>query len=39
VKLVASLVARLEAHIDEKTVRGNRYSAQSRTEVYTEEFG
>ena len=38
VRLDPGLVARLEAHINEKTVHGNRYSAQSRAEVDTEEF-
>ena len=38
VKLDAGLMARLEAHINEKTVAGNRYNAQSRSEVDTEEF-
>jgi aryl-alcohol dehydrogenase-like predicted oxidoreductase len=38
VSLSADLLARLEAHINEKTVHGNRYSAQSRGEVDTEEF-
>ena len=38
VKLEAGLLARLEALINQATVTGNRYSAQSRTEVDTEEF-
>jgi aryl-alcohol dehydrogenase-like predicted oxidoreductase len=38
VKLEAGLVARLEAHINQKTVSGNRYNAQSAGEVDTEEF-
>jgi aryl-alcohol dehydrogenase-like predicted oxidoreductase len=38
VKLDAGLLARLEAHIHQGTVSGNRYSAQSRAEVDTEEF-
>jgi aryl-alcohol dehydrogenase-like predicted oxidoreductase len=38
VKLAPDLVARVEAHINERTVHGNRYSAQSRAEVDTEEF-
>jgi aryl-alcohol dehydrogenase-like predicted oxidoreductase len=38
VKLDPALVARLEAHINEKTVSGNRYGAQARAEVDTEEF-
>lgn len=38
VKLSADLLARLEAHINQQTVHGNRYSAQSRQEVDTEEF-
>ncbi|WBY02371.1 aldo/keto reductase [Ramlibacter tataouinensis] len=37
-KLDAGLVERLEAHVNQQTVSGNRYSAQSRTEVDTEEF-
>jgi aryl-alcohol dehydrogenase-like predicted oxidoreductase len=38
VALSPDLVARLEAHINPHTVHGNRYSAQSRAEVDTEEF-
>ena len=38
VKLSADLLARLAAHINQTTVQGNRYSAQSRAEVDTEEF-
>lgn len=38
VKLNADLMARLEAHINQQTVHGNRYAAQARTEVDTEEF-
>ena len=38
VKLDAALLARLEAHINHQTVSGNRYGAQARTEVDTEEF-
>lgn len=38
VTLEPSLVARLEAHINQNTVAGNRYSAQSRTEVDTEDY-
>ena len=38
VELSPDLLARLDAHINHRTVRGNRYSAQSRTEVDTEEF-
>ncbi|TFY96829.1 aldo/keto reductase [Ramlibacter rhizophilus] len=38
VRLDASLMERLEAHINESTVQGNRYNAQSRAEVDTEEF-
>jgi aryl-alcohol dehydrogenase-like predicted oxidoreductase len=38
VKLDAGLIARLEAHINDGTVAGNRYNAQSRAEVDTEEF-
>jgi aryl-alcohol dehydrogenase-like predicted oxidoreductase len=38
VKLPASVVARLEALINQQTVSGNRYSEQSRSEVDTEEF-
>jgi aryl-alcohol dehydrogenase-like predicted oxidoreductase len=38
VRLSAGLLARLEAHINQQTVHGNRYSEQSRREVDTEEF-
>ncbi|MRD48401.1 aldo/keto reductase [Caenimonas koreensis DSM 17982] len=38
VKLDATLIARLDALINEKTVKGQRYSAQSASEVDTEEF-
>jgi aryl-alcohol dehydrogenase-like predicted oxidoreductase len=38
VKLDASLVQRLEAHINQRTVSGPRYNAQSTVEVDTEEF-
>jgi len=38
VRLSPDLIARLEALINQDTVAGNRYSAQSRSEVDTEEF-
>jgi aryl-alcohol dehydrogenase-like predicted oxidoreductase len=38
VKLDASLIQRLESHINQQTVSGNRYGAQACTEVDTEEF-
>ena len=38
VKLAPGLIERLGAHISHDTVRGNRYSEQSRREVDTEEF-
>jgi aryl-alcohol dehydrogenase-like predicted oxidoreductase len=38
VKLDRDLIERLDGHINQASVRGNRYSAQSRTEVDTEEF-
>jgi len=38
VKLSADLIGRLEALINQQTVHGHRYSAQSRAEVDTEEF-
>jgi len=38
VKLDASLMERLEAHINQQTVSGHRYGEQSRREVDTEEF-
>ncbi|MBL0419512.1 aldo/keto reductase [Ramlibacter sp. AW1] len=37
VRLDASLIQRLEAHVNDHTVAGNRYAAQARTEVDTEE--
>ena len=37
-KLDAKLIARVEEHINQQTVHGNRYSAQARSEVDTEEF-
>jgi aryl-alcohol dehydrogenase-like predicted oxidoreductase len=39
VKLDAHLLARLDALINQNTVAGNRYSAQSNSEVDTEVFG
>jgi aryl-alcohol dehydrogenase-like predicted oxidoreductase len=38
VKLDGGLIARLETLINQSTVHGHRYSAQSRSEVDTEEF-
>jgi aryl-alcohol dehydrogenase-like predicted oxidoreductase len=38
-RLSPGLVERLEAHINEHTVTGNRYNAQARAEVDTEELG
>jgi aryl-alcohol dehydrogenase-like predicted oxidoreductase len=38
VKLDAGLLARVGEHINQRTVHGNRYSAQARSEVDTEEF-
>ena len=38
VKLDASLLARLDALINQRTVAGNRYSAQANSEVDTEVF-
>jgi aryl-alcohol dehydrogenase-like predicted oxidoreductase len=38
VRLAPGLLERLEAHINQGTVSGHRYSAQSRSEVDTEEF-
>jgi aryl-alcohol dehydrogenase-like predicted oxidoreductase len=38
VKLSADLIERVEAHINQQTVHGNRYTAQARSEVDTEEF-
>ena len=35
---LSPLLARLDAHINQRTVHGNRYSAQARSEVDTEEF-
>jgi aryl-alcohol dehydrogenase-like predicted oxidoreductase len=37
-KLSPDLLARVDAHINQQTVHGNRYSAQARSEVDTEEF-
>ncbi len=37
-RLSPALVERLEAHINEHTVTGNRYNAQARAEVDTEEL-
>jgi aryl-alcohol dehydrogenase-like predicted oxidoreductase len=37
-RLDHGLIERLEEHINQRTVAGNRYSAQARTEVDTEEF-
>ena len=37
-KLSPGLLARLDAHINQRTVHGHRYSAQARSEVDTEEF-
>lgn len=39
VQLDTGLLARLDALINQQTVAGNRYSAQSASEVDTEEFG
>ena len=39
VSLDAGLLAKLEALINQQTVTGPRYSAQSASEVDTEEFG
>ena len=39
VQLDAGLLAKLEALINQQTVSGQRYSAQSASEVDTEEFG
>ncbi|MGZ5270387.1 MAG: aldo/keto reductase [Ramlibacter sp.] len=39
VRLDAGLLDRLDAHINQRTVSGNRYGAQARAEVDTEEFG
>jgi hypothetical protein len=38
VKLSPELIAKLDALVNEKTVHGNRYSAQSNSEVDTENF-
>ncbi|HZY18017.1 MAG TPA: aldo/keto reductase [Ramlibacter sp.] len=38
IRLAPDLLARLDAHINQQTVSGNRYSAQARSEVDTEEF-
>jgi hypothetical protein len=38
VRLDAGLLERLEAHINQATVSGHRYSAQSRGEVDTEDY-
>jgi aryl-alcohol dehydrogenase-like predicted oxidoreductase len=38
VKLSGELLGKLEAHINQQTVHGNRYNAQARSEVDTEEF-
>ncbi|MFL6692615.1 MAG: aldo/keto reductase [Ramlibacter sp.] len=38
VRLEPGLIERLEAHINQRTVSGHRYSAQSRSEVDTEDF-
>jgi hypothetical protein len=38
VKLDAGLLAKLEALVNQHTVTGNRYSAQSQSEVDTEMF-
>lgn len=38
VKLAPDLLARLDAHINQRTVSGHRYGAQARGEVDTEEF-
>jgi aryl-alcohol dehydrogenase-like predicted oxidoreductase len=38
VQLDASLLARLDAHINQQTVTGHRYSAQARSEVDTEDY-
>jgi aryl-alcohol dehydrogenase-like predicted oxidoreductase len=38
VRLSPDLLARLEAHVNQRTVSGNRYGAQARVEVDTEEF-
>jgi aryl-alcohol dehydrogenase-like predicted oxidoreductase len=38
VQLSAAMMAKLEALINQRTVKGNRYDAQARSEVDTEEF-
>ena len=38
VRLSPGLIERLDAHINQQAVHGNRYNAQSRSEVDTEEF-
>jgi hypothetical protein len=38
VKLSPEFIAKLDALINEKTVQGSRYSAQSNFEVDTENF-
>jgi aryl-alcohol dehydrogenase-like predicted oxidoreductase len=38
VKLDATLLARLDAHINQRTVTGHRYNAQARGEVDTEDY-
>lgn len=38
VKLSPDLFARLDGHINQRTVKGHRYGAQARSEVDTEEF-
>ncbi|MBA2961547.1 MULTISPECIES: aldo/keto reductase [Ramlibacter] len=38
VRLAPDLLQRLEAHINQDTVSGHRYSAQARTEVDTEDY-
>jgi len=38
VRLSSEVITQLEALINEKTVHGNRYSAQSNSEVDTEAF-
>jgi aryl-alcohol dehydrogenase-like predicted oxidoreductase len=38
VKLSSEFIAKLDALINEKTVQGSRYSAQSNSEVDTENF-
>ena len=38
VKLSASVMARLDDHINQHTVKGDRYNAQGNSEVDTEVF-